>query len=129
MEMFVNTSFLFRGSVRKAGTVLVVSETDLKEEKALGTHPEKKGRYISGLLNHCSPADDATAKFLGVDEIVEAEEGAKKNAVASKENTEKSDPRSKSWAEMDQMGAAYDKRWDDNKLAQELLKAKKARGM
>lgn len=119
-QFIVNDTFQFMGDVRKSGSVLTISKADLAAEVAKGKHPTR-GTWLSGLLNHCSPEDDAALDALGKplkdeDAVVdEADEEASRTATIR--------------AEMDEMGAAYDRRWKLPKLENELIKAKKTRGL
>ena len=127
-KFFVNEAFQFKGQVIREGTILTVTESDVKREADRGYHEQKAAknieRHLSGLITHCAPADDATAKQLskalgkevqGPEEEVDAEEETA-NAVEAIQ------------AEFDKIGAAYDKRWNLSKLENELRKAKKLRG-
>lgn len=125
MKFLVNETFQFRGAVRRAGTILIISPDDVKAEAALGYHEAKKKRgierHLSGLITHCTPADEETAKAvskaLGKEvEPVEEEERDEEEDIAAIR------------AEMDEMGAAYDRRWKLDRLKNELVKAKKMRG-
>ena len=119
-QFIVNDTFQFMGDVRKSGSVLTISKADLAAEVAKGKHPTR-GTWLSGLLNHCSPEDDSAAAALGVpidsddDGADDADEEALRTATVR--------------AEMDEMGAAYDRRWKLPRLENELVKAKKVRGL
>jgi hypothetical protein len=130
MQLHVSDTFLFNGSVYRSGSILTVSESQLAEEIERGVHPNPKKdprkveRYLSGVLTHCSPADDATAKFISKATGQEVE-------VPEEEEEKKDDPSELGalHKEFDEMGAAYDKRWGLQKTQNELLKAKKNRGL
>lgn len=128
MQFFVNESFQFQGQFIRGGGSLSISEDQLKAEITRGKHPtKKKERWLSGVLTHCSPADDATAAF-----ITKATAGELKPEVASDSPAEvKDDPDEIEGLrkEFDDLGAAYDRRWGLEKMRNELLKAKKHRGM
>lgn len=111
-KFIVNETFQFMGDIRQAGSVLTISKVDLEKELALGKHP-KNGKYLSGLLNHCEPEDDAAVETVANAEPVDEE--ADRIVVIQ--------------AEMDKMGAAYDRRWQLPRLENELVKAKKIRGL
>lgn len=113
MQKFIVTeTFQFGGDIRKAGSILTISKDDLEKELALGKHP-KNGKYLSGLLNHCEPEDDATAETVA--DAEPGDEEAVRMAFIQ--------------AEMDKMGAAYDRRWQLPRMENELVKAKKTRGL
>ena len=113
----VRDTFQF-GSSRRSGTVLTVPEEVVKAEIALGKH-EKTKKPISGLLNHCSPADDATEAMLA------DFTGAKKPEQETKE--ESAVIRKNLMAEFDALGVPYDRRWSNERLEMELKKAKHMR--
>lgn len=115
-KLTVNQSFPFQGVVRRTDTILELGDSILKKELEKGYHPEKKDRFISPLLNHCSPADAHTAKLMKVDfeeDVIDTEDGDEIPGLQ---------------AEFDAIGKAYDKRWGVKKLKDELIKAKKATG-
>ena len=112
-RFIVNDTFQFGGEIRQAGAVLTISKADLELELAKGKHP-KRGTWLSGLLNHCEPEDDAAAEQIS-DEI--AEEKPEGDARLTEVR-----------AEMDKMGAAWDRRWKLPRMENELVMAKKVRG-
>lgn len=103
--------------MKRPDTEITVSEETVKNEMAKGKHP-KTGNWISGLLNHCDPMDDFTAKLIGgekrPDEKTEDEIGQEVAAIKK---------------EMDDLGIPYDNRWKLARLQAELLKGKKERGL
>ena len=103
----VKSSFVFNGRLWKAGSVIVVSGDDLQAEKSKGSH-EKTGKPISGLLNHCYAEDE--------------EEDAKEVEPTSEMLEAVRD-------EFQKIGAAFDRRWKLDRLKNELIKAKKERGL
>ena len=124
MQFQVTETFQFRGEVRRAGAILEITEADVKAEVAKGKgEGRKKDRYISGLLNHCVPADDATAALV-------SKLTGKKAEVAKEEEAETApeDEIEEIRKEFDEIGAAYDPRWKIARLKTELLKSKKERG-
>jgi len=119
-KFIVVDDFKFNGAVRRSGSVLSIVEDDLKNEIAKGKHPKSK-KYLSGLLNHCTPVDAEAEMILfgnisekRKSEDIEAETTARMNEI---------------YVEMDAMGAAYDRRWKIARLENELLKAKKIHGV
>lgn len=120
-KFLVNELFQYGGLIRRDGQIITITEDALKEEAAKGKH-EKTGKFLSGLLNHCVPADEKTAglieKLTGVKQEVPEE-------MDDKDDDEVTPLRK----EFDEMGAAYDPRWGVNKLKRELIKEKKLRGL
>jgi hypothetical protein len=113
----VNDNFQFGGGIKRGDSVITVSESFVKAQMELGKHPKTK-KWLSGVLNHCEPADDFTAELIGMPKKVKEagpEEIAEKLAAIKKE--------------MDDMGAAYDRRWKLARFEIELVKAKKERGL
>jgi hypothetical protein len=130
LEFIVNENFqLGNASGKKAGLILEVSESIVDEEMKKGYHADSK-KPISGLLNHCSPYNDAAKKklkdfnikpYAEPDENAEEEE-KKDNEVKKKEEIERLRK------EFDKLGAAYDPNWQGKRLAKELEKAKREKG-
>jgi len=108
-KFIVNKTFQFAGDIRQAGSVLIISKADLEREKALGKHPTN-GKYLSGLLNHCESDDDEIEP-----EVEKIDEETDRIAEIR--------------AEMDEMGASYDRRWKLSRIENELVMAKKKRGI
>lgn len=124
-KFIVNEDFQFRGLVRRAGAVLNVSDALVEQQAKLGFHQEKKEKPLSGLLNHCSPADDETAAFV-------SKALGKKVATAKKPDEEKPDDPEAIEAiqkEFTDLGLAFDRRWQLKRLKNELIKAKKEKGL
>ena len=123
-KLFVNENFQFRGKVQRAGVILTVEEADLMEEIARGNHKKTK-RPLSGLLAHCAPADDKTADLL------QKVEGAAKKVVLQQDDepVDNAEELESAREEMDKMSAAYDRRWGLSRMKNEVIKAKKARGL
>jgi vacuolar-type H+-ATPase subunit I/STV1 len=130
LEFIVNENFqLGNASAKKAGLILEVSESIVDEEMKKGYHADSK-KPISGLLNHCSPYNDAAKnklKSFNVKPYVEPDENAeeeekKANEVKKKEEIETLRK------EFDKLGAAYDPNWQGKRLAKELEKAKREKG-
>lgn len=115
-EFYVKESFQFGAGIRRAGTTIEVSDIYVEAEKAKGRH--KNGKWLSPLLNHCLPDDDATAVLLG--------EEKKPEDVAEDEAVERISQIKK---ELESMGATFDNRWNLKRFEAELVKAKKIRGI
>lgn len=116
-KFIVVDNFQVGAGVNKSGNQLIISESSVQERMKLGKHP-KTGKWIDGVLNHCEPADDFTAGLLG--EELKAKEGSEEEVADAIGAIKK---------EMDEMGAAYDRRWKLDRLKIELVKAKKERGL
>ncbi len=114
-KLIAKENFQFGSGVKRMDDIITVSDSFLKKEMEKGKHPLTKN-YISAVLNHCDPLDDETAKFLGVE---------KKQAPAGPD--EEAERIGEIRKEMDEMGAAYDKRWKLERLENELIKARKNR--
>jgi hypothetical protein len=127
-KFIVIDTFLFGGSIRRAGALLTISKADLEAEKAKGKKKIKKAdgslvetkTWLSGILNHCEPEDDAAAEVLSV----KLDPKKTEEDIAS----ETQDRIDEIYKEMDELGIAYDRRWKLPKLENELVKAKKIRG-
>lgn len=123
----VNNNFQFGGGVQRAGLILEVGDSMVITEAEKGLH--ESGKPLSGLLNHCTPADDATARL-----VAKYLKGAK---VEKEEKVELSDEEKAEIAikekeeiaaihkEMDELGKAYDKRWKLKRLTQAVIQARK----
>lgn len=121
-KFIVNNTFQFGGDIRQAGSVLTISKADLEKELAKGKHP-KRGTWLSGLLNHCEPEDDAAAELIA-GEIAEEESEKPEDDAAAEADVRLAEIRE----EMDKMGAAWDRRWKLPRMENELVMAKKVRG-
>ena len=120
-KFIVNKGFQFAGYVRREGATLEISKADLTVEMQRGVHPTSK-KMLSGLLNHCSPADEETMGFLAG--------GGIKAALAEEDDPETAQREIDVLrAEMDRLGIACDKRWGLDKIKIELKKAKKEKGL
>lgn len=113
-KLNVLRSFQHNGEVYRCGELpedatITISKAELKAEMDKGKH--KNGRWNSGVLNHCEPADEEARKVLGVEE--EEEEEIDEEAEILKLR-----------AEFDKIGKAYDPRWKLVRLTNELKKAK-----
>lgn len=118
--LFIVESFQYNGKVYRCGetatdATLSVSLGELKEEAKRGRH-EKTGNWLSPILNHCMPGDKDSEEIFGYEVEKKVE----------KDDTEEIE---KLRAEFDDIGKAYDKRWQLKRLQNELLKAKKEAGV
>lgn len=120
-KFIVNRAFQFGGAVRRENSILEISDAEVKTEIARGDHPDFPGRPLSGLLNHCYPADDATAELvkdiIPTKEIEEAPTDEEKQAELLALR-----------GEFDALGKAYHPGWTLGRLKKELVKAKKEAG-
>ena len=126
MKFIADETFQFRG-LHRTGVTLTVTEEMVRAEIDKGKHKRKSGsrrRWLSGLLEHCSPANQETANF--VDKFT----GDKTEPIEKKDN-EKDDSIEirEIRAELDTLGIAYHPRLGVVKLRLELIKAKKATGL
>jgi|SRR6185369_2804302 len=122
-KFIVETNFQFYGIIRRADSTIEVSEAILQAEMNMGTKEVKSKsgnvtiRPLSGLLNHCTPADKETAEMVGKE--------AKKPEATEFDNLARI-------AEikelMDEMGKAYDNRWKLKRFEEELTKARISTG-
>lgn len=117
-KFIVENTFQFNGLVRRAGSTLEIDKAMLAAEIEQGVH--MSGRPMSGLLNHCIPGDDATAELCkGINMPVPVVE------MTEEEKQEKIDAFR---AEMDAIGAAYDRRWGLARMEREAQKARIEKG-
>ncbi len=130
LEFIVNENFqLGNSSAKKQGLILEVPESIVDEEMKKGYHADSK-KPISGLLNHCSPYNDAAKnklKGFNVKPYVEPDENAEEEEKKENEQKKKEEIE-KLRKEFDKLGAAYDPNWQGKRLAKELEKAKKEKG-
>jgi len=125
MKLIANENFQFRGMHRE-GVTLTVPEDILRSEIEKGRHPNKvRGRHawISGLVEHCTPANQETSDF-----IESLTEEKLKPVETSDDEKDDSDDIRGIRAEFDLMGKAFDKRWQLKRLRTELIKAKRSVG-
>lgn len=124
-KFIVDENFQFGGSLRRAQASLEVDDFATLAEQAKGENDET-GKPISGLLNHCTPADEHTEGLLAG--TIKPKRDA---AAAQKENLanakEKEIERLR--GEFDKLGKAYNPRWAIDKLGKELKAAKKEAGV
>jgi len=125
MKLIANENFQFRG-MHRAGVTLTVPESMLKEEIGKGKHPtivRKKERWMSGLIQHTTPANQETADFI------EKHTKVKVSPVEDKSNeNDDSDEIREIRAEFESLGKAFDKRWQINRLRNEIEKARREAG-
>ena len=125
MKLLVVESFQHNG-FRREGVTLTLSETTLKNEIEKGFHDKKlhgKSRWVSGILNHCTPANESTRSF-----IEKHSPGSGFEDVEPPEEKDDSNEITELWAEFDAIEKSYDKRWGLTRLRNELIKAKKSIG-
>ena len=125
MKLIVNESFQFKG-VHRQGVTLTVSEDMLRSEIKKGRHHiaiRGRLRWLSGLMEHCTPANHETADFIeSLTKVKVVPDKVKVNEV------DDSDEIRAIRAEFDTMGKAYDKRWQIKRLRNEIVKARLASG-
>lgn len=126
MKLIVNENFQFKG-VRRAGATLTISSDFLEKEIKKGRHENvKRGRHpwLSGLLEHCIPANQSTADFI-------SKVSGKTVEPLKEEHNEEDDSEEimELRAEFEAMGKGYDKRWKLETLRNRLIKAKKETGL
>lgn len=115
----VNRTFQYEGAVRRELTELTITKEMLDAEIAKGKHPDN-GKLLSGLLNHSSPADEATAALVKDLCVKETEAGFSDEDKAERMEKIKGD--------FDALGKAYHPGWTLGRLEKELAKAKKEVG-
>lgn len=120
-SFIVNTIMQFGGLTRRTGSTLEVDRETLELEIAKGLH--RNGKPNSGLLNHCSPADDETAALCKKLHAPVAE------APAEMTEEEKKEAIAKLQAEMDEIGVECDRRWGLERMRKEIVKAKIEKGV
>ncbi|MDA3835561.1 MAG: hypothetical protein PF495_19490 [Spirochaetales bacterium] len=126
MKLIANENFQVRG-MHRAGVTLTVSKQMLTDELKKGRHPnEIRGRHawMSGLIEHCTPANDETANFISE---FTGEKEVETDHPKHDEN-DNSDEIREIRAKFDAIGKAYDKRWQLERLRNEIVKAEKAVG-
>ena len=123
-KFIVDENFQFGGSLRRQGASLEVDDFSALAEKAKGEN-EDTHKPISGLINHCSPADDYTEDLLA-GKIKPKRDAATAEKEKLKDAKEKEIKRLR--GEFDKLGKAYSPKWAIDKLAKELKAAKKEVG-
>lgn len=129
-QFIVNENFQFASGIKRVDEIVTVSDAFVKAEMAKGKKefkskgfgkkavPKIEERWLSGLLNHCDPYDDAAEKLVNEPKRAEppSDDEVAERVAAIK-------------GEFDAIGAAFDNRWKLDRLEKELVKAKKERGM
>lgn len=123
-KFIVDENFQFGGSLRRAGASLEVDDFATLAEQAKGEN-EETGKPISGLINHCSPADSYTEDLLA-GRIKPKRDAATAEKEKLKNAKEKEIERLR--GEFDKLGKAYNPKWAIDKLQKELKAAKKEAG-
>ena len=128
-SFFVNDNFQFKGGIQRAGITLDVSDSMVITEAEKGVHKETK-KPVSGLLNHCTPADEATEKLVA--KYLKGAKVEKKETKTELSDEEKAEIAAKEkeeiaaiHKEMDELGKAYDKRWKLKRLTDAVIQARK----
>ena len=130
----VDNNFQFGGAIRVAETFLIVSDPAVVIEVKKGIH-EITGKPISGLLNHCSPANEKTSRLLKKGkiekEIIEDPKDEDTEDGESEEDVGQDDDETeieRLRAIFDAKGFAFDRRWRANRLKTELKERNKETG-
>lgn len=121
----VEENFQFRGALRVRDNYLEVPDQVMVEQVELGKH-EDSDKYISGLLNHCSPVDDHTRDLI--DGKVKPKISASEAREAEAEVVKKKEIK-RLRGEFDKLGKAFNPKWAIDKLQKELKLAKKSAGV
>lgn len=112
------------GQIYPENTIITLNEAEIAREIALGINPTTK-KPLSPVFNHCSPVDqeaeDAVAQFYTGKE-------KPKQAEKPKEADEKAEI-AKLRGELEVLEVGYDRKWGISKLKEELIKAKKRKGL
>ncbi len=123
-QFIVEENFQFGGSSRRVGASLEVDDFETLAELKKGDN-EDTGKPMSGLINHCRPADAHTEGLLS------GKIKPKKDPAAVKKQ-ELEDGKKKEIkrlrGEFDKIGKAFNPKWAIDKLAKELKNAKKETG-
>jgi len=139
--LFVLRTFQHAGHFIRAGeepedATITVPADEFREERDRGRNPET-GRWLSGLLNHCEPADQVAAQIFEEDPGTPGPPSSKAKSARStglrqqakaERNPEVEKELEELWAEFDAIGKAYDRRWSLARTRQELTRAKKEVG-
>jgi hypothetical protein len=132
MKLLSIESFQHNGPI-KEGVTLDVSKAILLEEIKKGVHEKRlfgNVRWISGLLNHTVPANETTSQFIlkNLPDGVSASDLGMEDDVEDVEEEDDANEIQELWAQFDEIGKAFDKRWGPDRLRSELLKAQKETG-
>lgn len=120
-EFRVDENFQFGGALRVVDSFLEVADHRVIDEMALGEH-EETGKKVSGLLNHCSPADDHT-RDLVAGEVKPRPTDVEAQTAEAEKAKEKEINRLR--GEFKKLGKAYNPKWAMDKLQKELKIAKR----
>jgi hypothetical protein len=122
----VKENFQFGGGLRRVDTILTISDMQVIAEVKKGKHEEapNKGKWLSGLLNHCEPADTHTADLIAGKVKPRKEMTDEAAKLADEKELEIKRLRK----EFDDLGIAYNPKWAIDKLQKELKGAKKIAG-
>lgn len=132
-KFLVINAFQFKHRIWKEGATLTLTAAEVKAEAEKGYHEARKNgkgvemppRHMSGLIAHCVPADDETAAILSKALGKEVQAAESEEAKAADEAEEAAAIHK----EMDELGLAYDRRWQLKRLKNEFTKAKKEKGL
>ena len=119
----VDENFQFGGGLRISGTILEISDVQALDEKKKGKHDENS-KWLSGLMNHCTPTDTHTEDLLAGKVKPQKEVSDEKAQLVDEKEREVKRLR----AEFDSLGVAYNPKWAMDKLQKELKVAKRVAG-
>ena len=122
-EYIVEKNFQFRGALRATDKMLEVPDQIVVEQVEMGKHEEDSEKWLSGLLNHCTPADDHTRDLVAGK--VKPRRSPLEDSEA-KAQDEKDKEIASLRGEFDKLGKAYNPRWAVDKLAKELVVARRS---
>ena len=123
-KLVVVENFQFRGALRVRDNYLEISDKDVVAEIKEGKH-EESGKWNSGLLNHCDPADEHTRDLIaGKAKPQLSEEEARRFEMDDAKEKEIKRLR----GEFDKLGMAFSPKWAMDKLQKELKNAKRKAG-
>lgn len=123
-KFIVDENFQFGGSLRRQGASLEVDDFEVMAEQKKGKNDDT-GKPMSGLINHCSPADEHTKALLaGKVKPRKDPAAAQKQELEDEKNKEIKRLR----GEFDKLGKAFNPKWAIDKLQKELKAAKKETG-
>jgi hypothetical protein len=122
-NFIVVNNFQFGGAIRVRDNFLEVPDHRVIEEVELGKHEENEDKWMSGLLNHCSPADQHTKDLIAgkAKPLLSAAE-----EIEAKQEEEKQAEIKRLRGEFDKLGKAYNPRWAIDKLQKELVVARRS---
>ncbi len=144
-KLYILNNFQHKGKVFRTNedgdAILSLSVGQIKEEIARGKHPTS-GKWMSGVLNHCAPADVISRRLIlgeqpdpdeleaELEEAEETETDESEGEVLPGGSTPdpEDEEREAIYAEFKRIGKACDKRWKLTTLRNNLAKAKKETG-